>query len=678
MRTRMIPTLTAILILVASTLGTARTATASTYIPLAPALEIAPDGYGASSVTDAQGALHIVFARYQKPGLWYATNATGAWVTKKISTTSGLPKVAIDTAGHLYIAYDSGAGIRLLTNWSGTWAGTALTTASTDRYPAIAVDALGEVHVAYGEGELIYLTNRRGYWVRRTLVQSGAYRPAISLDTKRRVHIAYEGAGADLRYITDADGISWKASTITVSGKVPSIAVHGTVPSVTFARPNDGNGGLYYATRGTTGWASVRMYPAYIGNEGTSSLRIAADGKAHVAYQAVDSAGASIVGYATNATGTWVRTTIGGGGGPAMVLGPSGARHITFSTVAVYLRSLTASTWSATTVAPSAYDTQPDVVDGPDGLPRVVYAVPFSNPGLRSAVWNGSGFTATRITYGEEREPAITVDADGKTHVVFVRNGAPATLWHGTDATGAWVFKKIASDDGFACPDIAIGVDGHVHVTARRTHSDAGFIQYRPVWYTNATGAWTVREDLPFVTGADACPTLDVDADDDPHIAYVDVQLHYTHLVAGVWSTETFGDASYLGGQIAIAPDGSIVLTYGRQNDYTSATGGLYVQTDATGTWVSTLVGKTADPIARHGLAVDASGDIHLAYRGFIWDPGLHYATDHSGAWTVVRLRDRDMSGPALSVSAAGAPDIVYIQGGTGGGLTGGLQHAHP
>ena len=676
MRTRSLTAILSVLVLLGSTIGTAPTTAAASSVSLTPVQEIASDGYAASSVIDAAGAVHVVFLRYQQTGIWYATNKSGAWVSKRIAATAGIPKAAIDGSGRLYVVYDNEAtdpGIYLLTNRTGAWVATRLTDQATDRFPAIAVDPLGEVHIAFGEGELVYLTDRRGYWSRRTLVPSGAYRPSIALDQNRRVHIAYEGAGTDLRYITDTNGSTWVSSLVASVGRLPSIAVQGTTPSIGYTRPNDGTGGAFYATKGSTGWTSVRIYTGYL-YSGQSSLRIDAAGKAHFAFENADNP--SGVDYATNATGSWVRTSLGRGGSPTVLLGPAGATLFTFATTAVYLRSSAVPAWTAASVATSAYDLQPDVAEGPDGQPRIVYAVPWTNPGLRVGTSNGTAFTLARITFQEDREPAIAVDGAGKMHIAFVRTGSPMTLWYGTDATGTWAFQQIASDAGFTCTDIALGPTGHVHVTARRTHEDAGFTTYRPVWYTDSTGSWAVRDDLPIVTGSDACPALAVDANDMPNITYSDTnKVFYTHLVSNAWATNSFGDTTFRGGAIVIAADGSIVMTYGRANGYDNATGGLYVRSNATGTWHSTLVGKTADPDARSGLALDGSGRIHVAYRGFVWDPGLHYATDTGGSWRVQRIASQDLSGPALGVDAGGQADIVF--NGSIRGLTGSLIHVH-
>ena len=674
MRMRSMTAALLVVTLTVSTLGLPTAAVAATYVPLTPAQEIASDGYAASSVAGAGGRLHVVFLRYSQPGLWYATNPGGVWTLVKIAATEGTPQLAIDGSGRLYAVHADAAaspGVHLTTNRSGSWTTLALTAEPIDRFPSIAVDSLGEVHIAFGETSVVYLTNRLGYWVRRTIASSGAH-PSIALDANRRVHIAYESSGA-IKHVTDANGVSWVTGTVNAAGSRPSLSIRGSAMGIAFGR--DGVG-VYLAAKGSSGWSTSRIGASMMPWDTGPSLRLDQAGKAHLTYFRYGSTGAALVDYASNASGSWVVTTVGAGAIPTTVLTPSGAVEITYSTSALYHHSMSASSWQAASIAASSSDLQPDIATGADGLARIVYATPGTTPGLRAGTWNGSGFGQTRITTSEDREPAIAVDSNGASHLAFVRTGTPTTLWYGTNAGGPWTFEQIASDDGFACPDVALGPDGHVHVSAQRTHSDAGFISYRPVWYTDATGSWVVRDDLPIVTGM-ACPAIAVDAEDEPHLTYSDIAPHIVQLVAGEWTHTTFGDGSFQAGRILLTDDGSTYVSYTRPNDYNSTVGGLWVRTDATGPWTSARVGKTADGNARHGLALDAAGHVHVAYRGLIGDPGLHYATDASGSWVSLRLRHQDVSGPALGVSADGRADIVAVQGSTGGGIQGGVVHLH-
>jgi hypothetical protein len=109
-----------------------------------------------------------------------------------------------------------------------------------------------------------------------------------------------------------------------------------------------------------------------------------------------------------------------------------------------------------------------------------------------------------------------------------------------------------------------------------------------------------------------------------------------------------------------VAPSGDVIISFGRANGYDVADGGFYVRTKVSGTTVTTLVAKTADVNSRYGLAVDATGSVHLAYRGYAWDLGLEVASNASGTWRVTRVRDHDNQGPQLAVTTDGHAHVVF------------------
>ena len=552
--------------LTVSTLGLPTAAVAATYIPVTPAQEIASDGYAASSVADAGGRLHIVFQRYSQPGLWYATNPGGVWTMVKIAVTQGTPQLAIDGSGRVYaVQTDEGAspGVHLTTNRSGSWTTVRLTSESTDRFPSIAVDSLGEVHIAFGEASLVYLTNRLGYWVRRTIASSGAH-PSIALDANRRVHIAYESSGG-IKHVTDANGVSWVTGTVNATGSRPSLSIRGSAMAIAFGR----------AASGSTWLRRVRL----AGRPAASAPRSCNGTPAHRCGLTRLARPTSPTSNTHRAAPHWSTTPqTYRAHGPSRPSARAGRRphpgsrrsdrpHVLHDGALSPLVERIDVAGRVHRRVP--HDLQPDIATGADGLARIVYATPFATPGLRAGTWDGTGFGQTRITQSEDREPAIAVDPSGASHVAFVRTGAPTTLWYGTNAGGPWAFEQIASDDNFGCPDIGIGQDGHVHVAAQRTHVDAGFIFYRPVWYTDATGSWVVRDDLPIVTGT-GCPAIAVDAQDEPHLIYSEANgVYITQLVSGDWSHTKFGDGTLRAGRIVLTDDGSTYASYARRTTTT-------------------------------------------------------------------------------------------------------------
>lgn len=668
MRTRWLSTLVGLTLIASTVASSAPDVLAATYTSLRTIAQIVPDGRAPATVADAKGKLHVVFTRNTESGVWYSTNASGSWVTTKISGPTGRPDVAIDAEGRLYVIFannGSTPGIRFVTNRTGPWVSTRLTTSSADVDPAIAVDPLGEVHIAYGGNALGYLTNRRGYWTQQIISNIRAGHPSISLDANRRIHVAFEWDAA-LGYITDASGVSWKTTSITAAGIRPSIAVQGTAVRVAFSRNMSSTSGIFYATLGSTGWSNVNVYGG--STYGNPSLRLDSSGYAHIAYE--DRAQAPNIEYATNVTGAWVRTFLGRGLSPSVVLGPGGTRSFTFATSAIYLRTATMPAWHGSTVTSQFGDMAPDIATGPDGKPQITYTIPSGTyAGLRHGLWNGSGFTTTRIRYAGGTS-SIAIDEAGKAHIAFLES---SVLLYGTNSTGTWVFEEVSFDGQYDCPQLALGPSGQIHIAALRYKTDA-----RIVWITRPGATWLVRADLPTSTTGVGCPDIAVDGTDQPIITYAAGKVFLSRLISGKWSHSSFGDATYRPGRVRLTPAGATVMTFGRFNGTDDPTGGVYVRTNESGPWMTTLVGKSADTdYARHGLAVDGNGATYIAFRGVDSDPGLHEATNKDGSWKVIRIRQEEMYGPEITVNEGGDVDITYVQNGSGGGLNYGVIHVH-
>jgi len=89
--------------------------------------------------------------------------------------------------------------------------------------------------------------------------------------------------------------------------------------------------------------------------------------------------------------------------------------------------------------------------------------------------------------------------------------------------------------------------------------------------------------------------------------------------------------------------------------------GGLQYTTNASGTWVSTIIdGTTHGDIGSHAsIAVDSADRVHISYKG---DAGLEYATNASGAWLtrVVHVDPLRSTGSSTSI-AVDSSDKVHI-----------------
>lgn len=175
---------------------------------------------------------------------------------------------------------------------------------------------------------------------------------------------------------------------------------------------------------------------------------------------------------------------------------------------------------------------------------------------------NASGEWAARWI-----DPAVTanalsaaVDSAGRLHIVICSDG----LKYLTNIHGPWS----VTDLGPGCwPSIAVDTAGHVHICS---------VRLPKVWYTtNRTGLWVDEEVLP--TGV-------------------------------MWPSAT---------SIAVDLSGQVHLVYGSYMDSYYLDGDEYYVTNASGSWVQTLL--PTNPLAgakawNPSLAVDGSGRIHLSY----------------------------------------------------------------
>ena len=431
--------------------------------------------------------------------------------------------------------------------------------------------------------------------------------------------------------------MSWVTTTVANQGRSPDIAVHGTTPRIAYG----GSSGIYYAAKGAS-WSNVRVRATISRN--TPSIALDAVGTAYISYEYDAYSGQSGVDLVTNATGSWVRTVVGNGQRPTVLLETDGSVAVVFSSTALYLRRIGAEAATRSLVQTSAYSMDPDITIGPDGLPRMAMIRQWDTPGVRVGTWTGSGFTVRRITTSADRSPSIAVDAAGASHVAFIRTNSPNELWYGTDATGSWVFTQLDAQDVISCPSIALGSTGKVHVVAHREYSIDGFLFVRVANYSNATGTFVTRDDLPMVTWP-GCPDIVVNGANADHIVYNDgVQPRYTRLSNGAWLSSTLGQAGDDHVRITRTGSGAYVIAYVRPNTYDDADGGIYVRTNRTGAWVTTRIGKTAD-WAPFGLSTGPGDSIHVAYPGIRNDVGLLHTTDAGGSWTTTRSADQDRSG---------------------------------
>jgi hypothetical protein len=325
--------------------------------------------------------------------------------------------------------------------------------------PDAVMDADGYIHVAWledwtGIQGIFYATNRTGSWVRERVTTGDNFyaRPSIAVDSANHAYIAFARLSCadpdcDVTsriWVANNKSGSWIVNPRTAGDTdlEPSLVVHNDKLYMAFTRqhfPLYGaqDSGLWYATNAGGTWAETQVASAF-GKcfvDQFPSLDIDANGKLFIAYTGPRGAHQGCGhGYgagmrlATNATGSWVRTTVSTNQddvAPSLALGADGRPRITFwrAGVGLYYTRQTVSGWT-----PFSYiadgETPAMVLDG-NGVPRVAY----ESSGEYYAVRSGSGWVKKHVYNGPVDQgtwsgPAIVVSDAGKATVIFARADA--------------------------------------------------------------------------------------------------------------------------------------------------------------------------------------------------------------------------------------------------------------
>lgn len=329
---------------------------------------VADDGEYLSLAIDAAGYSHLHYLYSDNSGdelvheFHYATNRSGAWMVERLESAAGSHQptdIAVDAAGTAHVAYlhwdypKSGElTLRYANNATGAWDWEMLLwQAGWSDSVSIAVDESRHVHIAYPDnrGQLLHFTNTSGGWEVETAIESFAGGAAIALDAVGNPHISYlrpeaEGweAGYSIRHLVRAGG-EWTDEFIA-----------------------DGERGS------DTFWNQICC----------TALAFDASGNAHLTFPG------DKLGYATNASGSWVASLpIDPAGEDAFVtslaVGPAGVIQASYLGVGTAGQYLATDVWHA---ANDGGDWSTELVDGfdrvdsfssmalaPDGSPRIAY-----------------------------------------------------------------------------------------------------------------------------------------------------------------------------------------------------------------------------------------------------------------------------------------------------------------
>ena len=392
----------------------------------------------------------------------------------------------------------------------------------------VAVDDAGNVHVAYVSdySEIYYRTYANGAWSGDTLVTSGALtgnEPSLAVDSSGYAHIAYQAQDSvdfdsDIYYATNAGG-SFVNTLLTSSGtadeSAPSIAVDGD-QKVHIAYTTDAGGDsevVYHTNVG--GWGST-VVTNNSQDDYYPSIAVGVTGTVHIAYERWATVTSQV--YYANNDGGWSSELV-----------PSGVTHAVHAAIAV----------------------------DAGGRPHIVFLgqVALGYAGFYATKSGGSWAVSQPVSFDTGGDPTIAVDAFGKAHIACVEVGPNAAVHHLTNFSGSWSDTAVTSVPAgcdLASSDRHLALDraGFVHVVYN-DRSISGFPE--DVYYARSTqplgSRWRIETvDATGDVGWDT--SLELDADDHPHISYHDAgtgSLEYVYWDGAAWQNTTVDDSDWVG-----------------------------------------------------------------------------------------------------------------------------------
>ena len=235
------------------------------------------------------------------------------------------------------------------------------------------------------------------------------------------------------------------------------------------------------------------------------SVVIDRNGALHISY--IDDANDELR-YATNASGSWVLTTLG-----SSTYDNDGGRG-----TAISVHPITDAVHIVTTINDNTYrDLQYHTNEG--------------------GSWVNT--TITNTLSDEGHDPAMAMDADGNLHVAYYCDDGCSDLRLSSRINGVWQNETVASTNNIGKdPDIAIDSQGTIHIVSQ-------FLNNKRIYLHSGTpGSWTEQTGL---SGGNAhWPTVAIDSNDAVHISYHfgtnQKDVMYMTNASGSWSTASMID----------------------------------------------------------------------------------------------------------------------------------------
>ena len=304
----------------------------------------------------------------------------------------------------------------------------------------IITDSNYKVHISYTDysaNSLKYTTNKSGTWVISSIDITG--KPdstSIAVDSLDYIHISYNDRdNGILKYATNTSG-EWVIASIDSgigSYSFTSIAVD-SLDKIHVSYYDSTNGDLKYATNETGSWVPIIIDSTYdVGQY--ASIGIDSNNKIHICYfiETEDPDRVTALKYATNASGSWVCTTI-----------VENAEHDVGERCSL-------------------------VVDSNDYI-HISYNYAYgeySSDLLHVTNSTGSWVQTTIDSSGGSYDTSIAIDNNGKIHIGYQYqfDGNPTVFKHATNVSGSWIYETIdPSDYAGWCPSLTVDNNNNIHM----------------------------------------------------------------------------------------------------------------------------------------------------------------------------------------------------------------------
>ncbi len=581
-----------------------------------------------SIAVDSKGFVHISYQDASNLDLKYATNTGGSWSATTIDSagaTGFFNSIAVDGKGFAHISYydSTDENLKYATNSGGSWVNSTIDRAGVvGEYSTIAVDSNGKVHIAYYDytnRALKYATNAGGIWTNITIdttTNAGYTFIHIALDRNNKVHIGYyDSEGSKIKYASNVLG-NWANETV-VAGDASQFF---SIATDSLSRPYIAylggiSGQLKVVMNNGSGWSFLAI-DALTSIIDQVCLAIDSNDKLHIAYY--DNINKDLR-YATNDSGIWVLDTVDSYNNVGV-----------WASIAVDLNnkvsiSYVDSTHNRLKIATNA---------------GARWNIQTADNGPGAGVWND-----------------IAVDGNGVVHIVYY-NLTAGKLMHAFKASERLGWQTEIIDNAMNVGQRAsIAVDQHNKVHVVYYDSNAQSLKYAD----NVNGVWA-NVTVDGSSNVGLWNAIAVDSSDKAHVAYVDSTGHTlkyaNNMISGFTTSfiDTSGFVKNAGVSIALDRMGIPHVGY----ILTNITDQL-VQRSLNGTvWDKTVIDGSADVLGFwNSMAIDSHNRVHISYYDQTIE-ALKYATNATGSW-VSSVIDQDGTVGNRSVLALDLDNGLHI-----------------